>query len=87
MKFMTVLLGAAAALSLSAFAQDASDEFLAACEAYADDNGVEVNCSCLDEAAQEDEALYEEYAKVSKPEDAELLSDDAKEVIAACAAE
>ena len=60
MKFMTVLLGAAAALSLSAFAQDASDEFLAACEAYADDNGVEVNCSCLDEAAQEDEALYED---------------------------
>ena len=88
MKFITLLLGAAAALSLSAaFAQDSSEEFLASCAAYEEANDTDVNCSCLDEAAQEDESLYEEYAKVEKPEDVENMSPAALEVVTACAAE
>jgi len=66
---------------------EANDEFLAACEAFAEENDSEIDCACLNEAAQENPALYEEFAKVQRPEDVENISDEAKIVIAQCAAE
>ncbi len=63
------------------------DAFLEACEAYADENGVEINCSCLDAAAEEDPSLYEEFAKVATPADAQNMSEAAKQVVVQCAAE
>ncbi len=65
----------------------ANDEFVAQCEAYAEANGSSIDCTCLDEAAQADPSLYDEFAKVAKPEDAENLSEAAKAVVASCSAE
>lgn len=76
-----------AALFLVAGTAVADDDFLAACEAYADANDAEVNCTCLDEAAQSEASLYEEYAKVSEGDGIENVSEAAQAVIAQCAAE
>ena len=65
----------------------ANDEFIAQCEAYAAEFNADIDCECLDKAAQEDPSLYEEFAKVQKPEDAALMSEAAQEVVAMCSAE
>ena len=80
-------LAALAALGLALSPAIANDEFIEACEAYAEENDSDIDCDCLDEAAQEDPSLYEEYAKVSKPEDAANMSTAAQEVVAQCSAE
>lgn len=86
---MKIAIAAASVLGLTLFAgaANANDEFLATCEAYAAENSANIDCGCLNDAAQEDPSLYEEYAKVSAPEDAALMSEAAQEVVASCSAE
>ncbi len=76
-----------AALLLLAGAANANDDFLASCEAYAEANGAEVNCTCLDEAGEADPSLFDEFAKIAAPEDVANVSEAAQAVIAQCAAE
>ncbi len=66
----------------------ADEDFQASCEAYVEayENDV-LDCSCLTAATEEEPALLEEFAKVQKPEDADLMNDDAKEAVALCSAE
>ena len=77
---------AAAGILCWGLGANANDEFIAQCEAYAQANGSSIDCECLDEAAEADPSLYEEYAKVATPADAQNLSEAAKAVIAACSA-
>ncbi len=86
-KLLTQFLGAsfATAIMLSG-AAFANDEFLAQCAAYGAEHNADINCSCLDDAAKSDPSLYEEYAKVSEPEDAANLSEAAQAVVASCSA-
>jgi len=65
----------------------ANDEFIASCEAYAEANASDIDCSCLNAAAEADPTLYEEFAKVSVPEDAANMSEAAQGVVAQCSAE
>lgn len=81
------LAASALALTLLAVPAQANEEFMATCKAYAEENSVEVDCSCLDKAGEENPALFDEYAKVSTPDDVELMSDEAQEAAAQCSAE
>ena len=66
----------------------ADEDFQASCEAYVEAyEANELDCSCLTAATEEEPALLEEFAKVQKPEDADLMNDDAKEAVALCTAE
>ena len=76
--------GAALTIAIIATAAWANDEFIAGCEAYADEFDADIDCDCMDEAATENPSLYDEFAKVSKPEDAANMSTAAQEVVAQC---
>ncbi|MEL6506418.1 MAG: hypothetical protein AAGH42_06020 [Pseudomonadota bacterium] len=87
MKYFAFAAAGLAGLALWMVSANANEEFLASCEAYVEAHGSDVNCECLNEAAQADPSLYEEFAKVSQPEDAANMSEAAQEVVAQCAAE
>lgn len=86
MKFF-YLAAALVGLGFIANNANANDEFIASCEAYAAENGADIDCECLNAAAEADPTLYEEYAKVATPEDAGNMSEAAQEVVAQCSAE
>lgn len=81
---MKYSLAAMAAVIVSIGAASANDEFLASCKAYKEAFSSPVDCACLNKAAMENPALYDEFAKVEKPEDVALLSEEAKKVITGC---
>ncbi len=81
-KLITGLSAIALAFALSP--ASANDEFISACEEYAEDNDSDIDCECLNEAATENPSLYEEFAKVESPEDAVNMSEEAQSVAAQC---
>lgn len=73
-----------AAFALTIGVAAANDEFLASCQAYKEAFSSSVDCDCLNKAAMANPALYDEFAKVQKPEDVSLLSEEARKVLAGC---
>ncbi|MEL6112925.1 MAG: hypothetical protein AAFR20_08975 [Pseudomonadota bacterium] len=87
MKYVALAAAGLAGLAFWVMSANANEEFLASCEAYVEAHGSDVDCECLNEAAQADPSLYEEFAKVAQPEDAENMSEAAQEVVAQCSGE
>ncbi|MEL6665948.1 MAG: hypothetical protein AAFQ24_07405 [Pseudomonadota bacterium] len=81
MKLRLLTLAAAfAALTTPAFADEA---FVKDCEEFKAANGVDGDCSCMAEKAEE-AGVAEEIMATETLDDIDGLSDEAKEVIEAC---
>ncbi len=82
----SLIIAGMAALGLGVtVSASANEEFEANCNQYVEDfDRTELDCSCLAGKVSEDPSLLDEFNKVTKPEDVELLNDDAQGAVMEC---
>lgn len=70
-------------LILSVTAVFAADDFEAACNAYVDESGSNIDCGCLVEAAEDNPSIAEELL-AAEPGDVSGLSEETLAAVADC---
>lgn len=70
-------------LLVSVAATFAVQDFEAACNAYVDESGSNIDCTCLVEAAEENPSIAEELL-AAEPGDVSGLSEETLEAVADC---